>query len=353
MGTGHVMRCLTLAGGLRARGAECHFICREQLGDLCAEIERQDFLVHRLRPAANAEQASSGYAAWLGATQAEDVRDSLPILTRVNAQWLIVDHYAIDHGWHRIAKKMMSGLRILVIDDLANRTHCCDLLLDQNLGRQPLDYAHLVPDACETLLGSRFALIRSEFTEKRAESLRRRQHERPHRVLISMGGTDPGNVTGALLEALKELKSDQPLAFDVILGAHSPWQAEVRASVESMPWPTTLSIGVSDMANWMMRADLAIGAAGGTSWERCCMGLPVVLLILADNQSRGALALEAAGCAALLENNDDLFRTLPLLIKQLLSGSKLASMSLSASSVCDGQGVKTVIARMEALNGAR
>ena len=174
IGTGHVMRCLTLADALAARGAYCQFICRAHDGNLIEFIRRKGLTAHPLPAGAALPRSPTDptHAAWLGATQAEDAEACAPILAAQRPDWLIVDHYALDARWERALAPHYR--KLMVIDDLADRPHSCDLLLDQTFGRDAADYRPLVPADCRLLCGSHYALLRPEFAALRPYSLQRR-----------------------------------------------------------------------------------------------------------------------------------------------------------------------------------
>lgn len=294
IGTGHVMRCLTLAHTLRERGAICRFISRLHSGNLNERIRQQGFevidLPCRSEPVSNADS----YSTWLGASQEDDAADTLAALSE-QTDWIIVDHYAIDAGWESRVRK--SCIRLMVIDDLANRKHDCDLLLDQNLGRLPADYAALAPSACTLLTGPMHALLRFEFVAARAQRLNNKPASPVRQLLICMGGVDLNNVTMRVLKALKDVALPEACRIIIVMGQHAPGLQSVRETAATLAWPTEIIVDADNMATLMSGSDLAIGAAGGSAWERCCVGLPSIVLTLAENQIAGAIALDAAGCA--------------------------------------------------------
>ena len=189
-------------------------------------------------------------------------------LSRDVPDWLVMDHYALDARWMRAA--CPAGTRRMVIDDLADRPHDCDLLLDQNLGHIASDYDGLVPDSCTRLMGPRYALLRPEFAERRAAALAARADRGLQTLMISMGGIDAPDATSTVLGALRDAPLPLGLRISVIMGARAPALETVRALAQSMPRPTEVAVDVDDMAARMAAADLAIGAGGGTTWERCC-----------------------------------------------------------------------------------
>lgn len=257
---------------------------------------------------------------------------------------MIVDHYALDAKWERALSAKIRN--IMVIDDLANRSHHCSILLDQNLGRGEKDYDGLVPFDCQRLIGPRYALLRREFTEFREESLKRRVNPRLKRILISLGGVDRTNVSGRVLEALRMSDLPHTTHIDVIMGASAPHLNEVRELARTLPFKVTVSVNVSNMAERMCQADLAIGAAGGTSWERCCLGLPSIVLVLADNQMNSARAMRGQGVAMVPETDEGEEALLSSLNDEPQVLNALSKMSSTAMNLIDGRGCERVISRI-------
>lgn len=342
IGTGHVMRCLTLADALRDEGAQCLFLCRPHEGhllDLIADRRHEAIALPRHGTVTPADPNAPAHADWLGADWETDAEDCRKALAGREADWLIVDHYALDHRWEKAMRQICHHL--LVVDDLADRAHDCDILLDQNLGRRAADYRNLLPQGAQTLIGPRYALLRPEFSALREESLARRKHARLRHLLITMGGVDKDNATGAVLDALKGCDLPRELQIAVVMGPYAPWLAQVRAQAATMPRPTQVLSGVRDMARLMVEADLAIGAAGSTSWERCCLGLPTIQLVLADNQALIADALEQASAAVTLEISS-IGLSLPQFFKDKHFADRILRQGQAASLIADGYGAKRV-----------
>ena len=357
IGNGHVMRCLAMAEALKAQGAKCHFISRAHPGHLISVIRQRGFAITSLpetitdRTAdnfvASAESFELGHTNWLGCDWETDAKQTRVILANLHPDWLVVDHYAIDQRWEIALKPFYK--KLMVIDDLADRPHACDLLLDQNLGRKSDAYTQLTPSSCKVLSGSQFALLRPEFAVMRPYSLQRRHRPILKHLLISMGGVDSLNTTGKVLEVLKLCSMPQDLSINVVMGLNAPWQQDVSVKAKSMPWPTNVYVNVSDMAKQMTDSDLVIGAAGTTSWERCCLGVPSLMIVLADNQREIGESLARFGAAILLKNQskDDLNLSLTKAIMDILSGkASLNNLSYAASNVTDGAGMSRVIAQM-------
>ncbi len=344
IGTGHVMRCLTLAEELRRRGAECEFICRALPGHRSEAIRQRGFPVHVLRrpeDESQGEGAATGrgaYSSWLGVSPDVDAAETLAALGSHPVDWLVVDHYALDASWER--KLRPAARNIMVIDDLADRSHDCELLLDQNLGHEPADYDGLVPSHCERLCGPRFALLRPEFARLRPTSLSRRAEGRLRRILITMGGVDKDNATGVVLEALAASELSNNVSVMVIMGSSSPSLDRVRRQAGTMLFQVDIAVDVDDMPERMAASDFAIGAAGSTSWERCCLGLPSALVAIADNQLSACRALASAGAAFDLGRPDNMAAVLPPLYSTIRSEPHvLQSMACAAAAICDGLGV--------------
>ncbi|SPJ34385.1 UDP-2,4-diacetamido-2,4,6-trideoxy-beta-L-altropyranose hydrolase [Kushneria phyllosphaerae] len=346
MGTGHVMRCLTLARALSQQGVTCHFLCRDHTGHLMGAIEANGFSVHALSNADSNGSAPQGtgvpaHAHWLGASWQQDAEQSRSIIQDIGPDWLVVDHYALDARWENAV--LPEATRLLVIDDLADRPHAADALLDQNLGRQAEDYEHLVPGHCHLMIGPQYALLRPEFAQWRPYSLERREHRRECQELsISLGGVDKDNVTGIVLNALQQSDLPARCHVTVIMGATAPWLGSVREQAAKLPWSTEVVVNVDDMARRMANADLAIGAAGSTSWERCCLGLPTILLVLASNQREVAASLERQG-AAIVVPAGDISQALPLALHTLASANALDQASRYSACLLDGQGTSRAL----------
>lgn len=352
IGTGHVMRCLALAVQLRAFGAEVAFVCREHQGHLSDFIEGKGYRVARL-PGAHGAGASESvpsspqherqpsYAAWLGVDWMLDAQQTLASLTENVWDWLIVDHYGLDSRWHGAIRQ--SCARVMVIDDLAEGRYDCNLLLNQNIGSTAAAYANCVPPGCRVLAGTRYALLRPEFGALRTDSLARRARPQLAQLLISMGGVDQHNATGAVLVALQSCALPPACRITVVMGAQAPWLVAVRKAAATLPWETEVLCDVPNMAQLMATSDLAIGAAGSSSWERCCLGLPTLTVVVAANQGQAAEQLERVGATINLGFAEQLAAPLQNAIRRV--GADLALlriMSAAAADLVDGRGAQRV-----------
>jgi len=346
IGTGHVMRCLTLARSLRETGVACQFITRSLPGHMGDRIADEGFDLTLLpAPRGPAPDGPPAHARWAGVDWEQDAAETRAVLGAA-PDWLVIDHYAFDARWQRAT--CPAGTKLMVIDDLADRPHVCDLLLDQNLGHDPRNYDGLVPDDCTRLIGPSYALLRPEFAEARGEALAARESRGLKHLMISMGGIDAVDATSVVLDALRGAPLPEGLQISVIMGGRAPTLEKVRALAKIMPRRTEVSVDVDDMATRMAAADLAIGAGGATTWERCSLGLPSIIVEIADNQAGVAQTLSAAGAA--LDPGSvlapDFVRKLLAVLAAATIPARLGMMTEKAASICDGGGCNKVAAHL-------
>ncbi len=347
--SGHVIRCRTLARELRARGKEIIFLCRQQQGDLIDLLDQefQVLALPELKIAACEGLAGRElYEAWLGCSQLEDAADTLQALDNAgitSASWLIVDHYGLDASWQRQLINGLAGAitspKLLVIDDLADRTHVADLLLDQNFFGNITDYRYheLVPSNCSQLLGPRYAMLGPEFAQIHSLVPVRTELRR---LLVYFGGVDPDNLTARTLEILSDPQMAN-LAVDVVLGLQSPHRRSVEELVARRPF-TNLYHSMPSLAGLMARADLAIGAGGTTTWERACLGLPSLVVPIAANQLEVVAALDDDGYLLTI-SHEFLRERIQKAISRLIDLPQcLTMMSAKSKRIVDGRGAKIV-----------
>ncbi|WP_188208222.1 UDP-2,4-diacetamido-2,4,6-trideoxy-beta-L-altropyranose hydrolase [Alkalibacillus aidingensis] len=271
IGLGHVMRCLTLAYELTQQGAQVSFICKELEGNPTHLFSSQGYNVHSFR-----KDETDRRFNWK-----EDAELTKEILRRSGTvDCLIIDHYEIDQKWQNLIKPYVK--RMMVIDDLANRRHHCDLLLDYQIHPEyNKRYQSLIPEYTTTLLGPTYLILRNEFKKEREKILSRGSEI--NRILISFGGTDPTGETIKTLQALERL-NDPDLMVDVVIGKQNPNRPQIQKWCQDH-LQANVHCQIDYMAQLIAQADLAIGAGGSSSYERGYLGLPSIVIKTASNQS--------------------------------------------------------------------
>lgn len=349
MGLGHLTRCLTLADALAAGGARPRFLMRSHTAGLAHLVESRGHAVRLLSdppaPPVGSGDGGGPYAHWLPTHWREDAEQTRGALDEIGAaDWLIVDHYALDARWEQACRR--DGVRILAIDDLADRDHDCEILLDQNLVQgMEARYRGRVPAACVQLLGPRHALLRPEFAAQRG--LLTSRSGAIDRILICFGGSDPTNETAKALEAIASL-APSPLTVDVVIGATNPHAASLDALCRQMP-NVALHRGANNIAELMRRADLSIGAGGVMSWERCCLRLPALAVDIAANQLPSLTMLAQLGALIHLGSAVDV--TAKLIAAEIAGlaadSDRTKRLGEIAGALVDGEGCERVCAAMK------
>jgi UDP-2,4-diacetamido-2,4,6-trideoxy-beta-L-altropyranose hydrolase len=323
IGTGHVVRSTVLGGGLAAAGWDSTLVARDLPAVLASAAEASGV---RFAPLpANLEAAAEASA--------------ISRAVGRNADLVVADHYDLGARWFEAMARANPGAIRMAIDDLANRPLPVDLLLNQNLGPTPDSYVGLVPAGAELLLGPRFALVRPAFAALRS-TIDRRDGE-IHRVLVFISGSDLPDVTGRACEALRGLE----LEVDVVVGPGYPHLPGLRALLEGER-RFRLHVNTTRMPELMAAADLAIGAPGSASWERCTLGLPTILVTVADNQVEVARSLVELGAARSLGWHAEVAAADLRAAVEALRASVPATLALGrrAAAATDGLGVARVVA---------
>jgi UDP-2,4-diacetamido-2,4,6-trideoxy-beta-L-altropyranose hydrolase len=333
VGGGHVMRCLTLARALAEAGAECAFV---ESRAAIQVLRRFGWPGQTLLAVANAEDLGGlvGYASEFAGLFEADV--------------VVVDHY----GAGRAEEGVLRGparRRIVVLDDLADRKHDCELLIDPGYGRRREDYSPFVWAMSKVLSGPDYALVRPEFAAARARAISRRaKHEPAKRGLVSLGLTDLGGITARVTKALtSELEE---VRLDVVVGRGVP-SLDALAALAETDRRVRLHVDSSEMATLMADADLAVGAGGSSVWERAVVGLPSVSVILADNQAEVSHRLARDGAQLTVDAREPRFEAALLdAWRRLTQDADLRrALALRASELCDGRGAERAAAAILAL----
>jgi UDP-2,4-diacetamido-2,4,6-trideoxy-beta-L-altropyranose hydrolase len=338
IGIGHVIRCLSLVDRLKSHGDQCVFVTREHDGHLAGLIQDQGLETHVLPMEPASSSTSGGYGHWLGGGWEADADATVAAFAGRRPDWVIVDHYAIDERWERRVRPHCHCLA--AIDDLANRDHDCDLLLDQNAVASAEErYAGRVPSSCHLMLGPRYALLQPQYAELHTKARARGADIR--RVLVYFGGADAHDLTGMAVQALLELNRPG-VAVDVVANpAHACTPSIAERMRENSQF--TLYGRLSTLAPLMMAADLAIGAGGTTTWERCCLGLPTLVVTIADNQVPAAAELHRRGLILWLGHASDVSsETMRQELMKVLDQGTTAGWSQECRALVDGQGASRV-----------
>lgn len=357
IGTGHLMRCLTLADALRVRGAEVHFVSRHMplhLQQMLRDHGHQFTLLAESNEGLTDELA---HARWLGTSQTIDAQATRAALAGRKWDWLIVDHYALDARWE--SELRLSCRKIMVIDDLADRMHDCDVLMDQNIySDMHSRYVGKVPPHCRQLMGPRYALLRPDFALTRQRSMPRDGDVR--RILVFFGGVDAANYTGRAIAGLAALQNTA-LQVDVVIGAVHPKREQLLKDCAAYGY--VCHVQTDRMAELMADADLSIGAGGGATWERCCLGLPTLVLSTAYNQKRQLVDAARAGLVYAPDVDDDIesavARHMMVLIENpslrtLISGNGMHAVDArGASRIVHALGSSSIEMRAVTINDSR
>lgn len=347
IGTGHVMRCATLAKELIKQKAEVYFICRSMPGDFCDWLENQNFKVLRLpyfdTLISSDERANSNFDEVRFASEEQDAIDTLRVLEGQELfDWFVVDHYCLGGIWE--AEIRIMAKKILAIDDLYNRNHDCDLLLNQNYLGNPLDpYKGQIPDHCCALLGPEFSLLQREYAELHQEISARSNPVR--NILVSFGGHGYVELIEMVINTFLRINKHD-IDLDIVLSESNSEYSRLskyisnKSNIHLYGMQTTL-------AHMMAKADLAIGAGGSTTWERLCMGLPSLVITLAKNQVAIAKELSEQGLVNVLGNigNVDekiIFKALTT----LLNNPQLGTISRNCLNLVDGRGALRIASIM-------
>lgn len=332
IGTGHVMRCLALGQALRQVGYLVTFLLVNSVPAL--EIRLREAGMHVMHLLVKPGSV-------------EDATQTVTVAQQLNAAWVVVDGYQFDAQYQRILKQ--AGLKVLFLDDYGHAAdYAADLVLNQNLSADPVLYCHR-ESYTELLLGCSYCLLRQEFWVWRDW-----QRQIPwvgRRILVTLGGSDPDNVTLTVMQALQRVDIEG-LELVVVVGGSNPHDESLQGFAQTMSWPIRLVRNASNMPELMAWADLAIAAGGSTNWELALMGLPTVVITLAANQREIAHQLDQMGVVVHLGwYREKTEQAIAAMVSQLMLAPELRqSMSDAGKKLVDGYGSQRVVAKMQLLN---
>ncbi|WBU50966.1 UDP-2,4-diacetamido-2,4,6-trideoxy-beta-L-altropyranose hydrolase [Kosakonia pseudosacchari] len=339
IGSGHVIRCLNLAKVLRKSGAQCFFISKNHRGNIIDKIIQEGFSTKIITIDNTSDAYIRDEKFWLNGSQRDDALQFISLIEEQDQHpdIIIVDHYSLDKEWEEIVKKRFSSARLVVIDDLCNRHHFCDLLIDQTYQRRPEEYASLNENNGLVLAGTKFALLNPLFAGLRKQSIACKEKvDYPKTLMLTMGGVDAHNITGKVLEYLAQAAFKNIDKITVILGSAFPHRDEIYALAAKSNYNVEVLTNVTNMAELMLGHDFAIGALGGTTWERCTMALPAVNIAIADNQLTIAKNLSNSGAIVLYADNfkkDEFVNAVQHLFE------RYHEQRILVTDICDGLGL--------------
>ena len=336
IGLGHVMRLMTLASKFQLEGHDSTFAMREHEGNLISIVKKKGFNV--ISMPVNVETK-------LGDTIEKDAQFTRDLTSQIGADWVFVDHYETNYEWESAQIQ-----NTLALEDLIDRKHACKILLNQNLNAEKLDYSSLLNSGSKYLGGARYALIRPEFLKfKQLSSQIKRRQKDVLRILISLGGTDQKNATLWVLRVLEHVSvPGKNLHLDIVLGPTSPHSDTILDYAKSMSYSTEVWLGNSNMAHLMAESDFSVGAAGSTTWERCVLAVPSIVIVLAENQRDISKSLEQKGAGVVVEFGD--VKKLEINLKKFIADFDFRLLvSRRAAGLIDGMGCQRVFEKIMSL----
>ena len=344
------MRCLSLAVSLREKGYDCHFLSRELPGNLIKVIKSRGFNTHTLKFSISRfgrqhlkSSNPSDPIAWLGENPETEIAQVSSVLSMNNYDWVVVDNYAIGEEWERVAKQYVK--RLLVIDDLETRNHFCDIFINQNFNAEMLGCKkNLGPDSMR-LLGPKYALLRNEFLEERSKRSPTpfKDRDTPARIFVCMGRNDNGSHTNWVIEQISASGLGNHIDLKVVSACDREKLSQIIERNRPFYFKATLHYNPRNMAALMNDCDFAIGAGGVNALERCCMGLPSITIVTAENQYASAFGAKSLGIAEVLLGNKKDPESFKKVLRAFILDKDLKSMGDRCKEIVDGRGISRVL----------
>ncbi len=330
IGTGHLMRCLALAQAWKNAGGQPIFVMATTVPVLEERLLLEGMKIIHL-------SVDRGIV--------EDAKGTANLAKRLNANWIIIDGYYFGANYQQLIK--YSGLSLLFIDDYAHADYYyADLILNQNIYAHEAMYVNQGVDT-QLLLGTRYALLRSEFCQW--QGWQRSLSSKASKVLVTLGGSDADNATLKVIQALQLVKIDE-LEIVVVVGGSNPHYKQLLLASQNSLSPIRLEKNVTNMPELMAWADVAITAGGSTCWELAFMGLPSLIVTLAENQRVIAQKLDEMGVSIYLGWHEDVSAAeIELAVTNLLIATDTrVKMTRRGQELVDGEGSKRVLKYLEA-----
>lgn len=342
IGSGHLVRSLHLAKALKRRGAKVSFVSRNLSEEYTANaISSNIRVIHAPDIGSPIEPKANDYKTWLGASEEIDVSQFLSYFGSSSNNVIIADHYGIGEIWTSHAKNR--GHKVIAFDDMAEQRLNTDVLINQNLGWKDEHYSGLVKPHTKLLLGPKYAVLAENYASVRELLVRDFDRDTGLKVLISLGGSDAFNVSKKIVVALLPILNESDCTITIVVGALNPNQKSLEKLCSRSAGKIKLLYGKSNLAEAYASSDFAIGSVGGSSWERCCLGLPTILVPVADNQIPAAKTLNLAGAGILVKASGEHFESeLCEAFKKMCKSKLRLAVSRNAMQICDGNGAERV-----------
>ena len=340
IGDGHFLRCFTLADELKKKFKQIIFVSNNLPTHFLKMIKKNNFKNYDINGYIHIQEKKLDPKIEKKLIE-KDLIETKKILRKYknSFNWLIIDHYGINHIWEKNIREYVE--KIIVIDDLANRKHDCDFLIDQNYyEKMEKRYSKLIPNYCDFFIGPKFALLRPEFLNTRKNLKRKNKFKQ---ILISFGGSDPSNETKKVLLAVRDI--EKKYRIDVIVGTTNPNKKQVMELCSKISF-CNFHEQVENISKYMKKADLAIGANGSTTWERCCLGLPTIVTSISKDQEKTAKSLSKIGCVINLGDGKKSTKSDYAKALNEINLKKMKEISKNCLTLVDGKGVKRVVGKI-------
>ena len=329
---------MTLARKLLEYELKCTFFVRN-ISENLIKLIGETFEVILLNGCDSRFDPSSEYSNWLGVNQLFDAKEFISKAAPIGFDLVIIDHYGIGHPWEMVVKHSFNN--ILVIDDLANREHHCDILVDQSIGRKQSSYSKLVPSTCKLFIGPKFSLLRDEFLKFN------KNFKNKYQILINFGGADSDNFTQHVVDILCGLLDINELSIKIIIGKDYPFQRELTRKINNIGSQIRLVQDPKNIAEEIAECEIAIGAGGVSLLERSSLGVPSILYAIAENQKHICEEYDSRGLGYMITKGEqDESTKLGSVIEELLNTETLYQKSKLNRKLVNVHGTNRVVTQL-------
>ena len=335
IGGGHFFRCISIAVALKKRGHLCSFICQE-INDYFSSI--LDYHSFELIDLPKNSLISDKDQLFEASNLTEKIKKN-----KIHIDVLFVDVYKINAVWEE--KLKTSTDKLFAIDDLANRDHYVDYIIDQNAGRTETDYKIHNLNRGKILSGTRFAIINQDIADYRDKALRIRKKINNKNILINFGSSSHESLYSQFIKSL--ISNGDMQGKSISLLSSNKTSNEFKDLLDSLKVRLLTSLSPIELAKLYISSDFCIGAGGVSALERCCLGLPSGVVCIAKNQYLGSVQLEKKGCIKLLNNFPDLTVSIDIIKNLLNDDDQLKDLSTNSFNEVDGSGLKRILSEVE------